>query len=193
MIKQNTVKTISFTGYGFASGLPYVLIFITLTAWLRDVGVDLSIIGFFSWIMLTYSLKFLWAPLIDKYPTKLFKRFGHRRSWIITMQLQIIISLIVISLINPLTNLVTFALFAFIIALAGSIQDIAIDAYRIESAKLEDQGNLAAGYQFGYRIAILIGSSFALIFAENFSWTFAYQLMAILMGCLLYTSDAADE
>ena len=188
MIKQNIIKTISFTGYGFASGLPYVLIFITLTAWLRDVGLDLSIIGFFSWIMLTYSLKFLWAPLIDKYPTKLFKRFGHRRSWIITMQLQIIISLIVISLINPLTNLVIFALFAFIIALAGSIQDIAIDAYRIESAKLEDQGNLAAGYQFGYRIAILIGSSFALIFAENFSWAFAYQLMAILMGINIFLS-----
>ena len=188
MIKQNTVKTISFTGYGFASGLPYVLIFITLTAWLRDVGVDLSIIGFFSWIMLTYSLKFLWAPLIDKHPTKLFKRFGHRRSWIITMQLQIIISLIVISLINPLTNLVIFALFAFIIALAGSIQDIAIDAYRIESAKLEDQGNLAAGYQFGYRIAILIGSSFVLIFAENFSWALAYQLMAILMGINIFLS-----
>mgnify|MGYP001184608332 CR=1 FL=1 len=72
------------------------------------------------------------------------------------MQIQIIISLIAISLINPLTNLVIFALFAFIIALAGSIQDIAIDAYRIESAKLEDQGNLAAGYQFGYRIAILL-------------------------------------
>jgi len=104
------------------------------------------------------------------------------------MQLQIIISLIVISLINPLTNLVIFALFALIIALAGSIQDIAIDAYRIESAKLEDQGNLAAGYQFGYRIAILIGSSFVLIFAENFSWALAYQLMAILMGINIFLS-----
>ena len=182
MIKQNTLKIISFTGYGFASGLPYVLIFITLTAWLRDVGVDLSLIGFISWIMLTYSLKFLWAPFVDRSPTKFFKRFGHRRSWIITMQLLIIVSLIIISFINPVTDLIIFALFAFIIALAGSIQDIAIDAYRIESAALEDQGNLAAGYQFGYRIAILVGSSFALIYAENFSWSLTYQLMAILMG-----------
>ena len=181
MINQNIVKIISFTGYGFASGLPYVLIFITLTAWLRDVGVDLSLIGFISWIMLTYSLKFLWAPFVDRSSSVLFKRFGHRRSWIITMQLLIIVSLIILSFINPLTNLTIFALFAFNVALAGSIQDIAIDAYRIESAQIEDQGNLAAGYQFGYRIAILIGSSLALIYADNFSWLLTYQLMAVLM------------
>jgi len=181
MINQSLLKIISFSGYGFASGLPYVLIFITLTAWLRDSGIDLSLIGFISWIMLTYSLKFLWAPFVDKSPTKLFRNFGHRRSWIITMQLLIIISLIALSFINPVTDLTIFASLAFIIALAGSIQDIAIDAYRIESAKLEDQGNLAAGYQFGYRVAILVGSSFALIFAESNSWAFAYQLMALLM------------
>ena len=182
MINKNLNNIVAFTGYGFASGLPYVLIFVTLTAWLRDIGVDLSLIGFISWIMLTYSLKFLWAPFVDRSPTKLFKKFGHRRSWIIAMQLQIIISLIVLSFINPLTNLLVFALFALNIAFAGSIQDIAIDAYRIESAKLEDQGNLAAGYQFGYRIAILVGSSFALIYAENFSWSLTYQLMAFLMA-----------
>ena len=188
MINQNFLKIVSFTGYGFASGLPYVLIFITLTAWLRDAGIDLSLIGFISWIMLTYSLKFLWAPLVDKSPTKLFKKFGHRRSWIITMQLQIIVSLIVLSFINPVTDLIVFALFAFIIALAGSIQDIAIDAYRIESAKLSDQGNLAAGYQFGYRLAILVGSSFALIYAENYSWSSTYQLMAIILGINIFLS-----
>ena len=181
MINQSLLKIISFSGYGFASGLPYVLIFITLTAWLRDSGIDLSLIGFISWIMLTYSLKFLWAPFVDKSPTKLFRNFGRRRSWIITMQLLIIISLIALSFINPVTDLTIFASLAFIIALAGSIQDIAIDAYRIESAKLEDQGNLAAGYQFGYRVAILVGSSFALIFAESYSWACAYQLMALLM------------
>ncbi len=188
MINQDFLKIVSFTGYGFASGLPYVLIFITLTAWLRDAGIDLSLIGFISWIMLTYSLKFLWAPLVDKSPTKLFKKFGHRRSWIITMQLQIIVSLIVLSFINPVTDLIVFALFAFIIALAGSIQDIAIDAFRIESAKLSDQGNLAAGYQFGYRLAILVGSSFALIYAENYSWSSTYQLMAIILGINIFLS-----
>ena len=193
MTNQNFFKISSFTGYGFASGLPYVLIFITLTAWLRDAGVDLSLIGFISWIMLTYSLKFLWAPFVDRAPTKVFKRFGHRRSWIITMQVLIIISLIALSFINPLIDLVIFAIFAFAVALAGSIQDIAIDAYRIESAKLEDQGNLAAGYQFGYRIAILVGSSFALIFADNFSWSSAYQLMAFIMAINLVVSIYISE
>ena len=193
MTNQNFFKISSFTGYGFASGLPYVLIFITLTAWLRDAGVDLSLIGFISWIMLTYSLKFLWAPFVDRSPTKIFKRFGHRRSWIITMQVLIIISLIVLSFIDPLIDLVIFAIFAFAVALAGSIQDIAIDAYRIESAKLEDQGNLAAGYQFGYRIAILVGSSFALIFADNFSWSSAYQLMAFIMAVNLVVSIYISE
>ena len=193
MTNQNFFKISSFTGYGFASGLPYVLIFITLTAWLRDAGVDLSLIGFISWIMLTYSLKFLWAPFVDRSPTKTFKRFGHRRSWIITMQALIIISLIALSFINPLIDLVIFAIFAFAVALAGSIQDIAIDAYRIESAKLEDQGNLAAGYQFGYRIAILVGSSFALIFADNFSWSSAYKLMAFIMAINLVVSIYISE
>ena len=193
MTNQNFFKISSFTGYGFASGLPYVLIFITLTAWLRDAGVDLSLIGFISWIMLTYSLKFLWAPFVDRAPTKVFKRFGHRRSWIISMQVLIIISLIALSFINPLIDLVIFAIFAFAVALAGSIQDIAIDAYRIESAKLEDQGNLAAGYQFGYRIAILVGSSFALIFADNFSWSSAYQLMAFIMAINLVVSIYISE
>ncbi len=80
MINQGLLKIISFSGYGFASGLPYVLIFITLTAWLRDSGIDLSLIGFISWIMLTYSLKFLWAPFVDKSPTTLFRNFGHRRA-----------------------------------------------------------------------------------------------------------------
>ena len=180
MIKNDYLKIISFTGFGFASGLPYVLILITLTAWLRDVGIDLSLIGFISWISLAYSIKFLWAPFIDRFSIPFFNIFGSRRSWIVLMQIIIIISLYILSTINPITNLSFFAFIALIIALAGSIQDIAIDAYRIESAKLEDQGNLAAGYQFGYRIAILVGSSLALIIASNFSWSFAYQLMALI-------------
>ena len=180
MIKNDYLKIISFTGFGFASGLPYVLILITLTAWLRDVGIDLSLIGFISWISLAYSIKFLWAPFIDRFSIPFLNIFGSRRSWIVLMQIIIIISLYILSTINPITNLSFFAFIALIIALAGSIQDIAIDAYRIESAKLEDQGNLAAGYQFGYRIAILVGSSLALIIAANFSWSFAYQLMALI-------------
>ena len=180
MINQNILKIIAFTGYGFASGLPYVLIVITLTAWLRDIGVDLSLIGFITWVSLTYSLKFLWAPFVDRFSIPIFNRFGARRSWILSMQIVIFIFLLIISEIDPQANIKYFAFVAFIIA--GSIQDIAIDALRIESAEIEDQGNLAAGYQFGYRIAILVASSLALIIASNFSWTFAYKLMALITG-----------
>ena len=178
---QNTDKYVSFTLYGFLSGLPWVLIFITLSAWLADVGVSKSLIGYISWIMLTYSFKFLWAPLIDRFHIPLFSIFGARRSWIILMQIIIIFCLILMSKISPILNFNLFVCVAFIIALAGSIQDIAIDALRIESAELDDQGNLAAGYQLGYRIAILVGSSLALILAESFSWSYVYNLMSIFL------------
>ena len=178
---EDLKKIVSFTGFGFASGLPYVLVFITLTAWLRDVDIDLSLIGFFGWITLTYSLKFLWAPFVDRFSIPLFDFYGPRRSWILLMQIIIFVSLILISKIDPKINLLIFAIVALIIAFAGSIQDIAIDALRIESAKLEDQGNLAAGYQFGYRVSILVGSSFSLLIADAYSWSAAYQLMALII------------
>ena len=178
---EDLKKIVSFTGFGFASGLPYVLVFITLTAWLRDVDIDLSLIGFFGWITLTYSLKFLWAPFVDRFSIPLFDFYGPRRSWILLMQIIIFVSLILISKIDPEINLLIFAIVALIIAFAGSIQDIAIDALRIESAKLEDQGNLAAGYQFGYRVSILVGSSFSLLIADAYSWSVAYQLMALII------------
>ena len=119
MINKILNNIVAFTVYVFASGLPYVLIFVTLPAWLIDIGVDLSLIGFISWIMLTYSLKFLWAPFVDRSQTQLFKKFGHKRSWIIAMQLQIIISLIVLSFINPLTNLLVCAFFSLNIEFSG--------------------------------------------------------------------------
>ena len=182
MNQRELKRILSFTGFGFASGLPYVLVFITLTAWLRSEGLNLSVIGFFGWITLTYSLKFLWAPFVDRFSIPILNIIGSRRSWILLMQIIILISLIFISLIDPTNNLLIFALVALIIAFAGSIQDIAIDAYRIESAPLEDQGNLAAGYQFGYRISILVGSSLSLLIADTYSWPTAYQLMALIIA-----------
>ena len=179
MNQRELKRILSFTGFGFASGLPYVLVFITLTAWLRSEGLDLSVIGFFGWITLTYSLKFLWAPFVDRFSIPLLSIIGSRRSWILLMQIIILISLIFISLIDPTNNLLIFALVALIIAFAGSIQDIAIDAYRIESAPLEDQGNLAAGYQFGYRISILVGSSLSLLIADAYSWPIGISINGI--------------
>ncbi len=190
MNQRELKRILSFTGFGFASGLPYVLVFITLTAWLRSEGLNLSVIGFFGWITLTYSLKFLWAPFVDRFSIPILNIIGSRRSWILLMQIIILISLIFISLIDPTNNLLIFALVALIIAFAGSIQDIAIDAYRIESAPLEDQGNLAAGYQFGYRISILVGSSLSLLIADAYSWPTAYQLMALIIALNVLCSFA---
>ena len=174
-------KLIGILLLGFASGLPYMLVFSTLTAWLRDVGISLTEIGFFAWLVLTYSLKFLWAPFVDRYSIPGFKFFGKRRGWILFSQSMIFLSLIGMSLIDPLQNIKLLALFAFFAAFFGSIQDVAVDALRIEIGKAKEQGDLAASYQLGYRIAILVASSMALIFADLYSWSYAYQLMGILM------------
>ena len=190
-------KNLTMAGLGFTSGLPYMLIFSTLSIWLRDVGIDLTIIGFFAWISLTYSLKFLWSPLVDRYSVPIFQYFGSRKSWIILMQILIFIFLICLSRADPTRDISYLATFAILIALAGSFQDIAIDAFRIELANIEEQGNLAAYYQFGYRAAILTATSFALIFAENYSWSSAYFLMAVLMLlgliALLITPERANH
>ena len=104
---------------GFASGLPYMLVFSTLTAWLRDVGISLTEIGFFAWLVLTYSLKFLWAPFVDRYSIPGFKVFGKRRGWILFAQSVIFLSLIGMSLIDPLEHIQFLAFFAFCAAFFG--------------------------------------------------------------------------
>ena len=176
MLKNFTIGSL-----GFSSGLPYILIFSTLGVWLADIGIDLSLIGFFAWIVLTYSLKFLWAPLVDNFSVPFLNRLGYRKSWILLSQISIAICLLLLSIVNPLDSMQVFALIAFLVAFSGSVQDIAIDAFRIELADLNQQGNLAASYQFGYRMAILISSSFALIFASDYGWTLTYQVMSLLM------------
>ena len=166
---------------GFASGLPYMLVFSTLTAWLRDAGISLTEIGFFAWLVLTYSLKFLWAPFVDRYSIPGFVVFGKRRGWILFSQLIIFLSLIGMSFIDPLKNIQLLALFAFFAAFFGSIQDVAVDALRIEIGDAKEQGDLAASYQLGYRVAILVATSMALIFADLYNWSYVYQFMSFLM------------
>ena len=168
---------------GFGSGLPYILLISTSTAWLRDVNIDLSYIGFFTWITFSYTFKFIWAPIVDRFPVPFLAKYGHRKSWIAFMQILIFGSLLLISNINPVENFILFCIVGVTIALAGSIQDIAIDAFRIEYAHISDQGNLAASYQLGYRFAIIAATSLALIFADINGWPLTFKLMAGLM-CL---------
>jgi PAT family beta-lactamase induction signal transducer AmpG len=156
-------------------------VFVTLGTWLAVIDIDLATIGFFAWIVLTYSLKFLWSPLVDNFSIPFLNIFGKRKSWIILTQVLIIIFLFLISITDPLTNLSLFAKLAFFVAFFGSIQDIAIDAFRIEMSEIKEQGNLAASYQLGYRIAILLATSGALILASKTDWSFVYQLMSLFM------------
>ena len=166
---------------GFASGLPYMIIISTSTAWLRDAGVELAYIGFFAWVTFMYAFKFLWAPFVDRFSIPILKQHGHRKSWIVLMQVIIFTNLIILSNTDPKSDLIFFSFIAFLIALAGSIQDIAIDAFRIEYANINEQGSLAATYQFGWRLAVIVATSFALIFADTNGWSLTYKIMAATM------------
>jgi PAT family beta-lactamase induction signal transducer AmpG len=138
---------------GFSAGLPNLLIFDTLSAWLRDEGVSLAVIGFFSLATLAYSAKFLWAPLVDRTHIPVLTGWlGHRRSWMLAAQIAIMIGLWLISGQSPAENLGAMAAFAVFRRFFGATQDIVIDAWRIEVAEDRHQGIMAAAYQWGYRM-----------------------------------------
>jgi PAT family beta-lactamase induction signal transducer AmpG len=168
---------------GFAAGLPNLLIFDTLSAWLRQVDVPLRTIGFFSLATLAYSLKFLWAPLVDRTAIPvLTPLFGHRRAWMLIAQAIIIVGLWLVSGSDPASHLGVVAAFAVLVAFASATQDVVIDAWRIEAAGEERQGAMAAMYQWGYRVAILTAGIAPLLLAEHIDWSFAYATMAALMA-----------
>ncbi|MCY4191800.1 MAG: MFS transporter [Rhodospirillaceae bacterium] len=168
---------------GISAGLPLILVFATLSVWLRDVGVSRTSIGFFSWIAATYGFKFLWAPLVDRLalPTPL-SLLGRRRSWIVLAIVGVMVGIIGMAFTDPGAALWQMALFAFIVAASSATQDIALDAFRIESAPEEMQGAAAGAYQAGYMLAIkIIGGALALYLAEYISWSAAYLAMAGFM------------
>ncbi len=173
-------RALALLGLGFASGLPYMLIFDTLSLWLRDAGLSLSVIGFFSLATLSFSLKFLWAPLIDrtKIPV-LHGLLGHRRAWMLVCQAGIMLGLWAISTLNPATNLGLLAALAVLTGFLTASQDIVIDAWRIEVADAERQGPMAVAVQWGYRGAMVMAGAVPLLLAERFGWNFSYALMAL--------------
>ena len=169
------------TFLGFSGGLPFLLVFSTLTAWLTEGNVSRSTIGFFAWIGITYSTKVLWAPVVDSIRVPfLTKILGQRRSWMLIGQIGIASGLVLMSLIGP-SDLLTLSFCAFLVAFSSATQDVAIDAFRIESAEAEHQGAMSAAYVFGYRLALLVAGAGALYLAEYFSWTITYLVMASLM------------
>ena len=178
---------------GFAGGLPFLLVFSTLTAWLRDDGVSRSAIGFFAWVGITYSVKVLWAPVVDRLALPILtKRLGQRRSWILIGQLGIAIGLVGRMLVGS-GQLYYLSVFAFIVAFSSATQDIAIDAYRIEAMSERYQGAMSASYIFGYRVALLVAGAGALYIAEYQNWSVAYLTMAALTGVGIVTVLVIQE
>jgi len=168
---------------GFSAGLPFLLVFSTLSAWLRDEGVARSIIGFFSWVGVTYSIKVFWAPVIDRLPIPfLTKLLGKRRSWMLLAQLGIAAGLVGMGGADSQTQLQLIAVFAVWVAFCSATQDIVIDAYRIEAVIPEFQGAMAATYVLGYRIALLVAGAGVFYIADYANWQFAYYVMAATMA-----------
>lgn len=175
-------RTLVMLVLGFSAGLPNLLVFDTLSIWLRDAGLSLSVIAFFGLATLASAMKFLWAPLVDRTAVPgLTAWLGHRRSWMLVSQGVIMLGLWLIAGVDPATNLGLMAVFAVTVGFASANQDIVIDAWRIEAADDSRQGPLAAAYQWGYRIAMIVAGAVPLILAEAFSWRLSYAAMAALM------------
>jgi PAT family beta-lactamase induction signal transducer AmpG len=179
---------------GFASSLPYFLIFDTLSAWFRASGISLEVIGFFSLVTLVATFKFLWAPIVDRTAIPVLTRsLGHRRSWMLVCQIALVIGLWSISASDPTRGLGAIAVFAVLVGFASATQDIAIDAWRIESATMDKQGAMAAAYQVGYRTALMVASAGALIIADESGFRTAYLTMAGLVSIGILTTLLVRE
>jgi PAT family beta-lactamase induction signal transducer AmpG len=179
---------------GFSAGLPLLLVLGTLSFRLREAGIDRTTIGYLSWVGLAYGIKWTWAPLVDRLPLPLLTRWlGSRRSWLLLAQMVIVLGLVGMALTDPKTDLQTVVWCAVLVAFGSATQDIALDAFRIESANMERQGALAAAYQTGYRIAMIWAGAGVLWIAarsetagttayEHGAWQVAYLVMAASMA-----------
>lgn len=179
---------------GFSAGLPYMLVFSTLTAWLTEAGVAKASIGFFSWIGITYSIKIIWAPVVDRLSLPLLGRLlGKRRSWMLLAQLMIAGGLVGMALTDPVQDLEWIAIFALVVAFGSATQDVAIDAWRIEAVSVERQAAMSATYVFSYRLALLMAGAGALHLVSWATWPGVYVIMALLMGVGMVTVLLSGE
>lgn len=179
---------------GFSAGLPFMLVFSTLSAWLREVGIERATIGMLSWVGIIYSIKFFWAPVVDRLPLPLLGRWlGRRRSWMLLAQAGIATGLFNIAQLDPVGHLGVLAALALLVAFSSATQDIAIDAWRIEAVPPPMQGVMAAAYQLGYRIAIMVGSAGALWIAAEKGWMASYSAMAAMVGVGVVTTLLIPE
>jgi len=168
---------------GFASGLPLLLTFSTLSAWLKTEGISRTAIGLFALVGTPYALKFLWSPLIDRLDLPVLgRRLGRRRSWGVLIQTLLIVAILALGATDPARQIGTTALLAVIVAFLSASQDIVIDAYRVELLDPDTQGPGAGAVQAGYRLAMLASGAGALFLAASVGWFAAYAAMAGLLG-----------
>lgn len=167
---------------GFAAGLPFPLVLTTLSARLRQAGIDRTTIGLFSLVGLAYSLKFFWSPIVDRVRLPALGHLGQRRSWILLAQVGVVAGLVAMASLDPASAAHGMALLATATAFCAATQDIAVDAYRIESVEASGQGAAAAAYQIGYQLALICAGAGALVAASHLGWTPAYLVMA---GCMM--------
>ncbi|WP_337843048.1 MFS transporter [Rheinheimera sp.] len=188
---------------GFSGGLPLMLVFGVLSFWLREAGVSREQIGYFSWVVMAYAIKLFWSPLVDHCALPFLKKLGRRRSWLAASQLLIILAIVAMAGTDPQQQLHLMAAYAVVLAVASATQDIAIDAYRIESAPDKQQAALAASYLAGYRLAMIFSSAGTLWLAAWFgqhqpqyqlgAWQSTYLVMAACMGLALVNTLLSPE
>ena len=195
-------KVIALLFLGFSAGVPLLLIFSSLSLWLREAGIERSAVTYFSWAALAYSFKFVWAPLIDRVPVPwLTHLLGRRRAWMLVSQFSIMLAIVWMANTDPALGgsaLTTMAMAAVMLGFSSATQDIAIDAYRIESAATELQALMSATYVAGYRIGMLVAGAGALYLASFYgsesgaysyaAWQATYLTMAMVMWVGIVTT-----
>ena len=190
---------------GFSAGLPLLLVLGTLSFWLREAGIDRTTIGYLSWVGLAYAFKWAWAPLVDRLPIPILSRLlGRRRAWLLLAQAMIVTGLVGMALSDPKLSLETIVWCALLVAFGSATQDIALDAFRIESADTPRQAALAAAYQTGYRLAMIWAGAGVLWIAaraeiasaasyQHAAWQTAYFVMAASMAVGVLTVLLSPE
>ena len=187
-------KVLAMLFLGFSAGLPFLLVFSTLSAWLSQAQIERATIGMMSWVGLAYTIKFFWAPVVDRLPLPLLTgRLGRRRGWMVLSQIGIAAGLAGLALHDPAQSLSVFVWLALLVAFSSATQDIVIDAWRIESVGQAWQGAMAASYSLGYRVGITVAGAGALWIASDLGWSAAYLAMAALMGVGLLTTLLTSE
>ena len=178
--------------FGFSSGLPFLLVAGTLAYWLKSEHIVLRDITMIASAGMAYVFKFLWAPLLDHVRLPLLSRMGQRRGWLLLAQVGVVLGLLAMALLTP-ARLDAFIAATLAVAFFGATQDIAIDAYRIEIAPMDQQGALVATYSLGYRIGLMLAGALALIMADHLPWPWVYAAMAAAMIIPVITNLVARE